>query len=141
MANKINSNINTGFMKFTFSDEDGDVFASFKLNPTDPRLMERCKNISKYFADVANSGVKVESIDDMISFELQVESKFCEFLGYDCRQSLFGQVAATDTMADGNIFAQHILDTIIASVASEIKKRRQENIAKHTAKYTGGIAQ
>lgn len=128
-------NINTGFMKFTFTDEDGDVFASFKLNPTDARLVNRCKNISEFFADLSRNPIQVKTVEDMTHYENVVEDKFCEFLGYDCRQSLFGRVAATDRLPDGRIFASHVLDTIIREIGPEIQKRRQANIARHTAKY------
>lgn len=125
--------INVGYSTFVFKDEDGDEFAKFKINPTDPRLMDRCKNISKFFSDCVSG--RIENVNDSSTFEKMVEDKFCEFLGYNCRFELFGRVAATDVMADGRTFANHVLETMIAKIGPEIAKRRRANIERYTGKY------
>lgn len=131
MSELINANVKTGFVRFTFTDEDGDMFASFKINPTDPRLEKRCRSISEYFGNLAKTAENKPGAE----FEEIVEDKFCEFLGYDCRTSLFGQVAATDIMADGRMFASHILDTMMQKIGPEIQKRRRANIDRYAGKY------
>lgn len=125
-----NTVINTGSVKFTFTDTDGEIFAWFKLNPTDPRLLKRCKTMMDFFMD-AGKNVRSPS-----QWEETVEKKFSEFLGYDCSRSLFGRIAATDVMSDGRIFASHVLDVLIANVGPEIQKRREAQKARYTAKYT-----
>ena len=125
-----NTVIDTGSVKFTFTDKDGDVFAYFKLNPTDPRLLKKCKSMMDFFM-TAGENVKSPS-----QWEEMVEKKFSEFLGYDCSSSLFGRIAATDVMKDGRIFASHVLDTMIAHIGPEIQKRRKERVEKYTARYT-----
>lgn len=125
-----NTVIDTGSVKFTFTDKDGDVFAYFKLNPTDPRLLKKCKSMMDFFM-TAGENVKSPS-----QWEEMVEKKFSEFLGYDCSKSLFGRIAATDVMKDGRIFASHVLDAMIAHVGPEIQKRRKERVEKYTARYT-----
>lgn len=124
---------NVGYSTFVFRDEDGDEFARFKINPTDPRLQARCKNIAQFFADVASG--KIKGVNDADALEKAIEDKFCTFLGYDCRESLFGRVAATDVMADGRTFANHVLDTMIQKIGPEIAKRRRANVARYTGKY------
>lgn len=126
----IDSAVNVGWVKFTFTDEDGEVFASFKIKPTDPRLMERCKNISGFFKELGSAGGEKTAAE----WERIVEDKFCEFLGYDCRKSLFEQVAATDVL-NGKLFASHILDAVIREVGPYVRQRRAANIARHTGKY------
>lgn len=125
-----NTVIDTGCMTFTFSDKDGEQFAWFKLNPTDPRIIKKCKNMADIFS---TAGKNVSSHDEWEDF---VEQRFCVFLGYDCRQSLFGRIAATDIMNDGRCFAAHVLDVMIEHVGPEIKKRRAQNLARYTAKYS-----
>jgi hypothetical protein len=56
-------------------------------------------------------------------------------LGYDCKKSLFGRIAATDIMADGRCFASHVLDVLAEHIGPEIRKRRAQLLARHTAKY------
>lgn len=125
-----NTVIDTGSMTFTFTDNDGDMFAWFKLNPTDPRILKKCKTMAEFSLTAGKKARTPAELEDI------VEKKFCEFLGYDCRQSLFGRIAATDIMKDGRYFASHVLDVMIAHVGPEIKKRREKNLAKYTAKYT-----
>ena len=125
-----NYKVDTESMTFTFTDADNEQFASFKLNPTDPRIMNKCKNMATLFADVP------ETVKTHQQWEEFVEDKFCEFLGYDCRKTLFGRIAATDIMKDGRPFASHVLDVMIAHVGPEIKRRHAENLARHLAKYS-----
>lgn len=125
-----NTVIDTGSMKFTFTDTDGDVFAWFKLNPTDPRLLNKCKEMESFFKSASEKRMS------FADFEVTVENKFSEFLGYDCRKSLFGRIAATDILSDGRTFAAHILDVMIEHVGPEIQKRRDAQKAKYTEKYS-----
>jgi hypothetical protein len=124
-----NTNIDTGSITFTCTDNDGDQFSWMKLNPTDPRIMNKCKNMADAFM---SSGDKFAS---HIQWEEFVEDKFCEFLGYDCKKSLFGRIAATDIMADGRCFASHVIDILVEHIGPEIRKRRAQILARHTAKY------
>lgn len=125
-----NINLNTGSVTFTFTDSDGDVFAHFKLNPTDPRLLKKCKDMANFFFSMT------ENRPADTDYEELVEQKFCEFLGYDCKQSLFGRMAATAIFNDGRIFAAYVLDAVIAHIGPEIRKRRAANVARYTARYT-----
>ena len=125
-----NTVIDTGSMTFTFTDNDGEMFAYFKLNPTDPRLLKKCKNMMDFFMGAG------KNVSSPSQWEEIVEKKFSEFLGYNCSKSLFGRIAATDVMNDGRIFASHVLDAMIAHIGPEIQKRRQERVARYTDKYS-----
>lgn len=124
-----NTQIDTGSITFTFTNKDGEQFAWLKLNPTDPRMAGKCKNMADAFM-VAN-----EEVTSHAQWEELVEDKFCDFLGYDCKKSLFGRIAATDIMADGRCFASHVLDVLAEHIGPEIRKRRAQLLARHTAKY------
>lgn len=125
-----NYRVDTESMTFTFTDADDEQFAFFKLNPTDPRILGKCKDMAAMFADVPAT-VKTHE-----QWEEFVEDKFCEFLGYDCRKTLFGRIAATDIMKDGRPFASRVLDVMIAYVGPEIRRRQAENMARHLGKYS-----
>lgn len=125
-----NTTINTDTMTFTFTDNHGDMFAYFRLNPTDPRLPKRCAKITAFFISAVENGFSDEQ------WEEAVEKKFSEFLGYDCSESLFGRIAATAVMKDGRIFANHVLDAMITHIGPELQKRRKERIAKYTDRYS-----
>lgn len=138
MAQTVNENLGSSVLKFTFTDSDGDVVASFRLNPADVRLAGRIQEAAKFFAQAAKEAPEKATADDILKFNNAVEDKICYVLGYDARQSLFGFMSATTVLEDGEIFAKKILDKIEKAVVQEIQKRKETLMAavrKHTAKY------
>lgn len=135
----INTNLGASLMKFTFSDEDGEVLASFRMNPADVKLAHRCQEVSAYFGDLEKRVAENETLEDAVRFNDELEDKFCYLLGYDAKQSLFGILSATTIMGDGDLFAVKVMERINEAVIPEIVKRKQAMaaaVAKHTAKYT-----
>ena len=138
MAQTVNENLGSSVLKFTFTDSDGDVVASFRLNPADVRLVGRIQEAAKFFAQAAKEAPEKATAEDILKFNNAVEDKICDVLGYDARQSLFGFMSATTVLEDGEIFAKKILDKIEKAVVQEIQKRKETLMAavrKHTAKY------
>lgn len=138
MAQTVNENLGSSVLKFTFTDSDGDVVASFRLNPADVRLVGRIQEAAKFFAQAAKEAPEKATAEDIMKFNNAVEDKICDVLGYDARQSLFGFMSATTVLEDGEIFAKKILDKIEKAVVQEIQKRKETLMAavrKHTAKY------
>ena len=138
MAQTVNENLGSSVLKFTFTDSDGDVVASFRLNPADVRLVGRIQEAAKFFAQAAKEAPEKATAEDILMFNNAVEDKICDVLGYDARQSLFGFMSATTVLEDGEIFAKKILDKIEKAVVQEIQKRKETLMAavrKHTAKY------
>ena len=138
MAQTVNENLGSSVLKFTFTDSDGDVVASFRLNPADVRLVGRIQEAAKFFAQAAKEAPEKATAEDILKFNNAVEDKICDVLGYDARQSLFGFMSATTVLEDGEIFAKKILDKIEKAAVQEIHKRKETLMAavrKHTAKY------
>lgn len=134
----ITNNIGNSVMTFKFTDDDGEVFASFRMNPADVKLAKRFQEVGEYFNDIGNKLPDNASIDDVFKLNEELESQICRLLGYDAKQSLFGMISATSIMDDGNMFVLHIMDVITEKVAPELQKRKQSManaVAKHTAKY------
>ena len=125
----MNTQIDTGSMVFRFTDEFENEIGRLMLNPTDPRMGKKCKRMAEACENASKDSKTA------LEWEEFTEDQFCEFLGYDCKQELFGKIAATAVMADDRIFAIHVLDVVMAHVAPEIKKRRAKNLAKYLAKY------
>lgn len=135
----ISSNLASSLLKFTFTDGDGEIVASFRMNPADVKLAQRLQEMQSYFDEMEKSTPENATLDDVIRFNDELEEKICKLLGYDARQALFGFVSATSIMEDGNMFIVHVMNVIQEHVFPEIRKRQQsmaEAIAKHTAKYT-----
>ena len=135
----VNTNIGSSLLKFTFSDEDGEIVASFRMNPADVKLAQRCQEVSAYFNNLQDTVADSDTVEDAVKFNDEVEEKICYLLGYDVKPSLFGLISATSIMGDGNLFVVHVMDQITKAVGPEIKKRQQamaNAVSKHTSKYT-----
>ena len=134
----INTSIGSSLLKFTFSDDEGDVIASFRMNPADIKLAQRCQEVSSYFEELKEKTQENATLEDVVKLNNEVEDKICNLLGYDAKQSLFGQISATSVLGDGNMFVVLVMEKIVEAVAPEISRRKQsmaDAVAKHTAKY------
>lgn len=134
----IKNNIGNSVMTFSFTGDDGYEYASFRVNPTDVKLAKRFQEVGEYFKNIGDRLPENASLDDVFQFNEELEEKVCQLLGYDAKQSLFGQVSATSIMEDGNLFVLHVFNVIAEKVAPELQKRKQSManaVAKHTAKY------
>ena len=133
----IETSLSSSFQKYQFTD-DGDVIASFRMNPADVKLAQRLQNAGAFFEELGDKLPENATLDDVIQFNDSIEEMVCEILGYDARASLFGMISATSIMADGNMFVFHVMDTIKEHALPEIEKRNKAMaaaVAKHTAKY------
>lgn len=136
MSNSIESNVSTGKMTFTFKDEDGNVFSSFRLNPSDVGVAKRCTEVADIFGQRKDK--PLSSIDEVCQYDSELAEKISYILGYDAKESVFGEISATTILPSGELFAIVVLDTIAQAVLPEIKKRKQkmsEAAAKYTRKY------
>lgn len=135
---KSNKTFNRGTIKFTFTDEDGEVFSSFRMNPTDIGLLKRAEEVSKHFEGMKDRFSGAASADEMQRLNQEIEEQINFLLGYDAGDEIFGEVTATTVSQDGEIFALMVMDTIAEKLKPEMEKRRlkmQQGIEKYTAKY------
>ncbi len=142
MAKMINTKLDSGILKFSFTDSDGDEVASFRLNPTDIRLAERCEKISDYFHQIGKTTGET-STEQISAMEAEIEEKICYLLGYDAKPTLFGLLSATTILPSGDIFATLILDAISAAIKPEVEKRAKKMrkaVEKYTDKYDSGVS-
>ena len=65
MAKTINTNIDDGFLLFTFTNKQGEVFSSFKLNPTDINIAARAEELETFFEQAQESVKNVSSSKEM----------------------------------------------------------------------------
>lgn len=138
MAKTINTQFDSGLRKFTFTDSDGDVIASFKLNPTDIKLAARCEEMADYFSKLSENAPEFSTVAEVAKYNNDIEDKICYMLGYDAKETLFGFLSATTILPDGSIFANKIMERIVETIEPEVKKRSQkmqQSVAKYTAKY------
>lgn len=83
MAKTINANIDDGFLLFTFTNKQGEVFSSFKLNPTDINVAARAEELETFFEQAQESVKNVSSSKEMAEINKQIEDKINYMLGYE----------------------------------------------------------
>lgn len=128
----------TGLIRCTFTDEDGEVFSSFRMNPTDVNLLARAEEVSSYFDGRKNDMPENASGAELKAFNDEIEEKINYLLGYEASKDIFGVITATTVNQDGEIFALVVLDFIFEKLVPEMEKRAQKmqaNVSKYTAKY------
>ena len=79
MSNTINTSVSVGKLNFTFTDEDGNAFSSFRMNPADFSIAARCSEVSEYFSK--HEDISGESIEGVLLFNKELEEKICYILG------------------------------------------------------------
>lgn len=134
-----NRQFNTGLIKFTFTDENGEVFSSFRMNPTDVNLMARAEELADYFEKRKFEMPENATGADISKLNAEIEEKINYLLGYEASKDIFGTITATTVSPDGEIFAWVVLDFIAEKLKPEMEKRArqmQESVSKYTAKYT-----
>lgn len=130
--------LDNGLKKFTFKDEDGDVFASFRINPASPGLAKRAEEVANYFEQREKTVSEISSVDEWKKFSDEIEKKIVDLLGYDAHDDLFGVVEAATVLPDGSVFAMAVLDVIADTIEPEITRRAEQVQAKadyYAAKY------
>lgn len=134
-TNEIIIKADSGAIPFRFEDKDGTVYASCRVNPTDPRLLERFEKVASYFEELSEHQPEISTAEDIATLDKQIADKMCEFLGYDVREELFGHVTPLTMLPDGDVFISLVLDSIAENINPVIEARR-DNAQKLAKKYT-----
>lgn len=140
MSKVIDTKIDDGILTFTFTNQNDEVFASFRLNPTDVNVAARAEEVSEFFEHLEESFKKVATNREAAELNALIEDKLNYLLGYEASKDLFKEpITATTFFASGQMFAVIVLDKIVDAIKPEIEKRRkkmQAAVNKYTEKYT-----
>lgn len=130
-------NIGSSFTKFTFTDENGEVVAYFRMNPADIRIAERAGEVAAYLKENAANITGKSAAEMMTKYDKVITEKVNYMLGYDASKTLFSTMSATAVMSDGRFFASVVMDTIAQNLSDELKRRFEKfkAVSKYTAKY------
>lgn len=135
MGKTINTQIDDGRLRFEISNSEGEVFSSFRMNPTDVNMIKRCQEVAEFFNSEAKNAPTGAGPEEAAAFNGMIEEKFNYMLGYDASKSLFEELTATTLLPDGRIFALAVMDIINEAIKPELEKRKKA-MQKYTAKYT-----
>ena len=127
MAKVINTKIDDGIFIFTFTNNEDEVFSSFKLNPTDINVASRAEELTEYFEQLKDSIQKVDSGKKMAELNKQIEDKINYLLGYEASKDLFKEpITATTVFGNGQVFAYIVLDKIAEASHQKSKRERRK---------------
>lgn len=140
MSKTINTKIDDGILMFTFTNNQNEIFASFRLNPTDVNIAARAEEVSTFFEKTEETVKNVTSAKEAAKLNELIQDKINYLLGYEASKDLFREpITATTVFGNGQMFANIVLDKVADAIAPEIEKRRkkmQAEVDKYTEKYT-----
>ena len=140
MSKTINTKIDDGILTFTFTNNQNEIFASFRLNPTDVNIAARAEEVSAFFEKMEETVKNVASAKEAAKLNELIQDKINYLLGYEASKDLFREpITATTVFENGQMFANIVLDKVAEAIAPEIEKRRkkmQSEVDKYTEKYT-----
>lgn len=140
MSKTINTKIDDGILTFTFTNNQNEIFASFRLNPTDVNIADRAEEVSAFFEKMEETVKNVASAKEAAKLNELIQDKINYLLGYEASKDLFREpITATTVFENGQMFANIVLDKVADAIAPEIEKRRkkmQAEVDKYTEKYT-----
>lgn len=138
MAKTINTNIDDGFLLFTFTNKQGEVFSSFKLNPTDINVAARAEELETFFEQAQESVKNVSSSKEMAEINKQIEDKINYMLGYEASKDLFREpITATTVLEMVRCLPISFWTKSMKHLLQKLKKKEkmQEVVNKYTEKY------
>ena len=140
MSKTINTKIDDGILMFTFTNNQNEIFASFRLNPTDVNIAARAEEVSAFFEKTEETVKNVTSAKEAAKLNELIQDKINYLLGYEASKDLFREpITATTVFGNGQVFANIVLDKVADAIAPEIEKRKkkmQAEVDKYTEKYT-----
>ena len=140
MSKTINTKIDDGILMFTFTNNQNEIFASFRLNPTDVNIAARAEEVSAFFEKTEETVKNVTSAKEAAKLNELIQDKINYLLGYEASKDLFREpITATTVFGSGQMFANIVLDKVADAIAPEIEKRKkkmQAEVDKYTEKYT-----
>lgn len=129
----------TGKVRHDFVDENGDVFAFYRINPTDVKTAERIMECADFFENLKFP----EQPEPAEIFELNrtIEEKTDYMLGAGAASSLFSDVSAINFDVDENgevrLFAGVVFESLLENFGPIIEKRvsQLKKASRYSKKY------
>lgn len=128
--------VSTGAQLIELKNENGRKIGEFEFIPTDTGIIERYKDVVKYFDDYALPKEPTE--DDLMKLERGVRDQFDHLFGYEVSDGIFSKCGALTIVEDGDFFFEKVLDGVAGLIEQTMKARvekKKQKILAYTAKY------
>lgn len=125
--------LSSGIKTLRFCDDDGTELFSFRINPTDTNLAERCEKVSEYFRErTVNDTTTIASA---AALNRDLETQINYLIGMPDGETIFKPpLTACTVLESGDLLAAFVLDQVIA-VVEPIMKERAKKAANKAAAY------
>lgn len=124
MAERIK--INDGTKTYEIVNQDDVVLGTFTFNPSDANIVKRYNDVVdqlRRYADEVKD--EVFTPEKLIEAQDKIVGMMNELTGADTSQTFFSICGALSPMANGNVYAENVLEGIGAVIEKETKKRIQ----------------
>lgn len=131
--------VDDGLQKFEFKNKNGEVFAEMFFNPSDTSIIERYEKV----VDVLNAlemkhGTREEVQESLVVLSNTFKEQFDYLLNRDNSDSLFRTYSPITIFANGDYFAEVILENLTKVIEKEYNirlKKKIKKMEKYTKKY------
>ncbi len=131
--------VDDGLQKFEFKNKNGEVFAEMFFNPSDTSVIERYEKV----VDVLNAlelkhSTREEIQDSLVVLSNTFKEQFDYLLNRDNSDSLFRTYSPITIFANGDYFAEVILENLTKVIEKEYNirlKKKIKKMEKYTKKY------
>lgn len=131
--------IDDGLKDFQFSNNKGEVFAEFSFNPADTSIIERYDKVVDVFNGISFKGENDKDIEDyLVEVSNTFKEQFNFLLNREVSDTLFKVYSPITIFANGNFFAETLLEQLGKIIESELNVRlakKAKKIEKYTQKY------
>lgn len=136
MTNKII--VDDGSKTYTVENKRGEKLFDFVFFPTDVNIIDRYKNVQKFFDTFQVSDDMTE--EDIAKLQDTLIEQMDYLTGADTKNTFFSVISPFSPMADGKLFMETCLDVIADVINKEFDaniKKSQKRIEKYTKQYHG----
>lgn len=131
-----NTNIDDGLIHFTFTNNAGEVFSKFHINPTDVGLASRSQEVVKYLEELSKQ--EFSTVESIQKLDEMIAERVDYLLGYEASKTIFpAPYTPTTILPDGSMFVNTVISVIEKALRSEIEDRikKMKKVEKATEKY------
>lgn len=113
---------------------DGKVTGGFYWNPSDLDIVKRCEKVMDFFEHMEVPKKESET-DTLFALSDVIKQQFDYLISTGASEALFKHANPLSPREDGSLYAEYVLDQIVAFIESELDVRMRKTTAK-IEKYT-----
>ena len=132
--------IDDGSELYTIKNKNGEIICQFSFNPTDTGILDRYKEVSKDISDydLVKKSDEIGMEKAIVELDNYIREKFNILFNKDVSSGIFGVYAPCTVIANGDFFAEAVMEQMQKFIENAFNVRlenKKAKIKKATAKY------